>query len=30
MVFFIILDYNHLPMLLINFKMTQADLKECT
>jgi len=24
---FFILHYNHLPMLLVNFKMSQADLK---
>jgi len=28
--FFIILHYNHSPLLLVNFKMSQANLKKCT
>ena len=27
---FISVHYNRLPVLLVNFKMSQADLKECT
>jgi len=27
---FIILHYNHCPMLLVNFKMSQGDFKEST
>jgi len=27
---FKILHYNHLPMLIVNFELSQADLKEST